>query len=70
MARSEGAASFAFISIDSIIPQGEYPTLLSLPGAEIWRILLAEAASNSRGKTPWEPLPALSASDTTFTPAC
>src|SRR5580698_8194622 len=49
MARSEVAASFAFISIDSIIPQGEYLTLLSLPCAEIWRILLAEAASNQGG---------------------
>jgi|HubBroStandDraft_6_1064221.scaffolds.fasta_scaffold222941_3 hypothetical protein len=69
MARSEGAASFAFISIDSIIPQGDHRTLLSLPCAEIWRILLAEAASKTRGKTPWEPPPPLSAFDTTFTPA-
>jgi hypothetical protein len=45
MAASEGPASFAFISIDSLTPEGEYRTPPSRLGAGFRRILLAEAAS-------------------------
>ncbi len=41
---------FAFISIDSLTPQGEHRNPLSLPSAEFRRILLAEAASKQRGR--------------------